>query len=126
MSENEYSYELKYKHNDKEVSMKFSAEITLDDLVTNLQDFLKSCGWAEDSVIRQVRTESDIYEEDEKNKTEEIKSEYNLNSTYTDNNDYCHGYNYDTYCHGYNYNYNYYTDNNDYYRKSYDEDYIDG
>ena len=71
MLENDYKYELKYTYNDKVCSISFNGEITFDQLVSNIQDFLYSCGWSEDTVKRQVKTEDDMWEESENNKDDE-------------------------------------------------------
>lgn len=71
MLENEYKYELKYTYKDKVCNISFNGEITFDQLVSNIQDFLYSCGWSEDTVKRQVKTEDDMWEESENNKDDE-------------------------------------------------------
>lgn len=71
MLENDYKYELKYTYKDRVCTLIFSGEVTFDQLVSNLQDFLYSCGWSEDTVKRQIKTENDMWEESEKEKAEE-------------------------------------------------------
>lgn len=71
MLENDYKYELKYTYNDKVCTVSFNGEITFNQLVSNIQDFLYSCGWSEDTVKRQVKTEDDMWEESEENKERE-------------------------------------------------------
>jgi hypothetical protein len=61
-------FELKYKCDDKVCSMSFNGDITFNELVSNLQDFLYSCGWSEETVVRQVKTEEDLWRESEKEK----------------------------------------------------------
>ena len=102
MLENDYKYELKYTYKDKVCSVTFNGEITFDKLVSNLQDFLYSCGWSEDTVKRQIKTEDDMWEESDENKEREKQEEL-------ENNDNGYG------CHGYDVNnggYNYYGDYN--------------
>lgn len=71
MLENDYKYELKYTYKDRVCTLTFSGEVTFDKVVSNVQDFLYSCGWAEDTVKRQIKTEDDMWEESEKEKAEE-------------------------------------------------------
>lgn len=92
MLENEYYYELKYVYKDKVVSMKFNGEQTLNQIVENIQDFLKSAGWREDTIKEHIKTDDDMLQEAEK---EEDKTYYNEVS---DNNDYYNAY------HGYEFN----------------------
>ena len=70
MLDNDYKYELKYTHKDKVCTVTFNGEITFDQLISNLQDFLYSCGWSEETVKRQIKTEEDIWEESEKENKE--------------------------------------------------------
>ena len=76
MLENEYYYELKYVYKDKVVSMKFNGEKTLNQIVENIQDFLKSTGWREDTIKEHIKTDDDMWQESEKEK-EEDKTYYN-------------------------------------------------
>ena len=77
MLENEYFYEFKYRYKDKVSTMTFNGETTFDQLVSNIQDFLYSCGWSEKTVKEQIKTDCDIYEdsvqanEEETDKTDE-------------------------------------------------------
>ena len=103
MLENEYYYELKYVYKDKVVSMKFNGEQTLNQIVENIQDFLKSTGWREDTIKEHIKTDDDMWQESEKEKDnckcDDIKKEdetyyqeYNCpDNNYYDNNAY-HGY----------------------------------
>lgn len=70
MLENEYYYEFKYVYKDKVVSMKFNGEKTLNEVVENIQDFLKSAGWREDSIKENIKTDEDIADECSKNNNE--------------------------------------------------------
>lgn len=70
MLENEYYYEFKYVYKDKVVSMKFNGEKTLNEVVENIQDFLKSAGWREDSIKENIKTDEDIADECSKNNKE--------------------------------------------------------
>ena len=90
MLENEYYYELKYVYKDKVVSMKFNGEQTLNQIVENIQDFLKSTGWREDTIKEHIKTDDDMWQEAEKEK-EEDKTSYNEvsdNNTYHEFNAY--------------------------------------
>lgn len=71
MLENEYYYELKYVYKDKVVSMKFNGEKTLNQIVENIQDFLKSAGWREDSIKEYIKTDEDIANEQSKTSDDE-------------------------------------------------------
>lgn len=70
MLDNDYKYELKYTYKDKVCTISFNGEITFNQLVSNIQDFLYSCGWSEDTVKRQIKTEEDMWEESEKENKE--------------------------------------------------------
>ena len=106
MTENDYKYELKYT------------------LVSNIQDFLYSCGWSEDTVKRQIKTEDDMWEESDENKEreqqeerEDLKPEYYQTKIgeceYKNNVNYCHGFDNNYWNdNNYNYNYNYNYDDN--------------
>lgn len=87
MLENEYYYELKYVYKDKVVSMKFNGEKTLNQVIENIQDFLKSTGWREDSIKEHIKTDEDMVENNCKGDDikEEDKTYYNKVS---DNNAY--------------------------------------
>lgn len=121
MLENNYYYELKYVYKDKVVTVKFSGETNFDNLVENLQSFLASAGWREDTIKEQIKTEADIWEEAEQKQKElkekdnserkDLKPEYydtrinegefKNNVNYYGNNNY---YDFDNnYCHNYNY-----------------------
>lgn len=115
MAENDYKYELKYTYKDKICVLTFNGEVTFDELVSNLQDFLYSCGWSEDTVKRQIKTESDLWEEIEDNKEidNSIREDYNSEyyktpincGEYKNNVNYCHGYDSNKdYYHGYKFN----------------------
>lgn len=45
MSDNHH-YELKYFYKNKEVSVKFGGDVSLEDLEENLEDFLLAAGWS--------------------------------------------------------------------------------
>ena len=78
MLENEYYYELKYVYKDKVVSMKFNGEKTLNQIVENIQDFLKSAGWREDSIKEYIKTDEDIANEQSKTSDDEDYERYHL------------------------------------------------
>lgn len=78
MLENEYYYELKYAYKDKVISMKFNGEKTLNQIVENIQDFLKSAGWREDSIKEYIKTDEDIANEQSKTSDEEDYERYHL------------------------------------------------
>lgn len=78
MLENEYYYELKYVYKDKVVSMKFNGEKTLNQIVENIQDFLKSAGWREDSIKEYIKTDEDIANEQSKTSDDEDYEKYHL------------------------------------------------
>ena len=59
MLENEYFYELKYVYKDKVVTVKFNGEKTFNEVVENIQDFLKSAGWREDTIKEHIKTDED-------------------------------------------------------------------
>ena len=78
MLENEYYYEFKYVYKDKVVSMKFNGEKTLNQIVENIQDFLKSAGWREDSIKEYIKTDEDIANEQSKTSDDEDYEKYHL------------------------------------------------
>lgn len=78
MLENEYYYELKYVYKDKVVSIKFNGEKTLNQIVENIQDFLKSAGWREDSIKEYIKTDEDIANEQSKTSDDEDYEKYHL------------------------------------------------
>ena len=78
MLENEYYYELKYVYKDKVISMKFNGEKTLNQIVENIQDFLKSAGWREDSIKEYIKTDEDIANEQSKTSDDEDYEKYHL------------------------------------------------
>lgn len=78
MLENEYYYELKYVYKDKVASMKFNGEKTLNQIIENIQDFLKSAGWREDSIKEYIKTDEDIANEQSKASDDEDYERYHL------------------------------------------------
>lgn len=72
MLENEYYYELKYVYKDKVITVKFNGEKTFNEVVENIQDFLKSAGWREDSIKEHIKTDEDI--------ADEVSEEYSKNN----------------------------------------------
>lgn len=78
MLENEYYYELKYVYKDKVISMEFNGEKTLNQIVENIQDFLKSAGWREDSIKEYIKTDEDIANEQSKTSDDEDYERYHL------------------------------------------------
>jgi len=120
MLENDYKYELKYIYKDRVCTLTFSGEVTFDQLISNLQNFLYSCGWSEDTVKEHIKTEEDMWEETEDNKEtdnskrEDLKPEYyktpiNCGEYKNNINYYDHNYKYDI--------------NNDYYQYDGNEPY---
>jgi len=118
MLENDYYYELKYVYNDKVVTVKFNGEKNFNEVVENIQDFLKSAGWQEDTVKEHIKTNEDIEEDnckcdDIKKEDETYYQEYNCpdnNYEFKNNiNYYDHNYKYDI--------------NNDYYQYDGNEPY---
>lgn len=60
MLENEYYYELKYVYKDKVVTVKFNGENDFNNVVENIQDFLKGAGWQESTILEHIKTDEDI------------------------------------------------------------------
>ena len=71
LENNDYKYDLKYTYKDKVCTISFNGEITFNQLVSNLQDFLYSCGWSEKTVKEYIKTDEDMWEESEKEKKDE-------------------------------------------------------
>ena len=64
----DYYYELKYVYNDKVVTHRFNGDVTMNSLVDNLKDFVKSAGWSDDSIKGHLRTDEDIWNEEHPDK----------------------------------------------------------
>ena len=46
----EYFYRFMYRCDDELVEYRFNADVTMDQLVTHLKQFLKACSWSENVV----------------------------------------------------------------------------
>ena len=46
----EYFYRLMYRCDDELVEYRFNADVTMDQLVTHLKQFLKACSWTETTI----------------------------------------------------------------------------
>jgi len=68
MLNDEYYYELKYVYKDKIITMRFNGDVTMNELIDNYKDFSKSAGWSDESIKKHLRTDEDIWNEENSNK----------------------------------------------------------